>query len=282
MNDLDRASTFVIRNARLIDRRRFALITGRGTADAVLAALLGYRNEDGGYGWALEPDLRTPESRPVGALHAFEVFAEIGGGEAAVDLCDWLDSVTLPIAAPAGSAPWWIQADPTVPSLLLTSAIAEAAHQVARHDRSVREHAWLRRATEYCRRQITALEKPGSSLEFRSVLGLLDALHDTWPEAPEELRRLAAHLPADGILAVEGGIDDEKMYPLDFSPHPGRPVRGLLAPRSDRIRPEAPGRSAAEGRRLDRRLRHPDGGECRRMARVRHRGRREDIPRPLR
>ena len=36
----------------------------------LLAALDGYRNPDGGYGWGLEPDLRTPESQPGAALHA--------------------------------------------------------------------------------------------------------------------------------------------------------------------------------------------------------------------
>jgi hypothetical protein len=34
------------------------------------------RNPDGGYGWGLEPDLRSVTSQPVGAMHAMEVFAE--------------------------------------------------------------------------------------------------------------------------------------------------------------------------------------------------------------
>ena len=43
----------------------------------MLAALDGHRNPDGGYGWGLEADLRSPESQPGAALHAFEVFEEI-------------------------------------------------------------------------------------------------------------------------------------------------------------------------------------------------------------
>ena len=77
---LNRAAAFLAGNARLIDRRRFDLVTGRDDAAGVLAALAGYRNADGGFGWALEPDLRSPESQPAGALHAFEALEEAGGG----------------------------------------------------------------------------------------------------------------------------------------------------------------------------------------------------------
>ena len=65
-------------HARQLDRRRLDLLVGRGEVSEVLAALEAYRNDDGGYGWGLEPDLRSPESQPAGALHAFEVFAEVG------------------------------------------------------------------------------------------------------------------------------------------------------------------------------------------------------------
>jgi hypothetical protein len=53
----------------MIERRRLALLLGEGDVDAVLAALDAYRNRDGGYGWGIEPDLRSPESQPTGAMH---------------------------------------------------------------------------------------------------------------------------------------------------------------------------------------------------------------------
>ena len=61
------AARFMTTHARLGDRQRFDLVTGRRDPAGVLAALAGYRNADGGYGWGLEPDLRSPESQPVGA-----------------------------------------------------------------------------------------------------------------------------------------------------------------------------------------------------------------------
>jgi hypothetical protein len=64
----------------------------------MLAALDGYRNPDGGCGRGLEADLRSPESQPAAAGHAFEVFEDIAPETApqANALCDWLESVTQP------------------------------------------------------------------------------------------------------------------------------------------------------------------------------------------
>jgi hypothetical protein len=58
--NLSAAASFMATHARLLDRRRFELLGGETNADAVLAAVDGYRNPDGGYGWGLEPDLRAP------------------------------------------------------------------------------------------------------------------------------------------------------------------------------------------------------------------------------
>ena len=75
--DVAAAHDFMATHARVLDRRRFELQNGGTDASAALAALDGYRNPDGGYGWGLEPDLRSPESQPGAALHAFEVFEDI-------------------------------------------------------------------------------------------------------------------------------------------------------------------------------------------------------------
>jgi hypothetical protein len=240
--DLSKARAFMATHARLIDRRRLDLHTGRGRADDVLTALTAYQNADGGYGWALEPDLRAPGSQPVGALHAFEVLEEVGpvGGPCAVRLCDWLASVTLPdgglpFALPiadvdaAGCAPFWRQADPSRSSLHATAMVAAVAHHAARHEPGVRDHAWLARATDHCRRRIEELDVPRGAHEFCFVLQFLDAAHDAFPGAVAELERLGEHLPGSGTLAVEGGAEGEALRPLDISPLPGRPLRELFA-----------------------------------------------------
>jgi hypothetical protein len=43
---------------------------------SVVDALRGYRNPDGGFGHALEPDLRCPGSQPAPTLYALEMLGE--------------------------------------------------------------------------------------------------------------------------------------------------------------------------------------------------------------
>src|SRR5215218_3856722 len=87
--DLSAAAAFMAGHARVLDRRRFQLLMGDAYPSAVLAALDAYRNPDGGYGWALEADLRSTESQPGAALHAFEVLEELAPATApqALALC---------------------------------------------------------------------------------------------------------------------------------------------------------------------------------------------------
>jgi hypothetical protein len=241
--DMAGAVAFMASHARLLERRRLAFLLGQGAAEEVLSALVAYRNSDGGFGWGLEPDLRSAESQPVGALHAFEMIAEIGPGNGATELswalCDWLGAVTLPdgglpfalpLTEATGSAPWWEEVDSTVSSLHLTSAVAAVAHQVARQHPGVRGHAWLTRASRYCAERIARLDRSANALELRYVLWFLDAAYDVVRGAPGELQRLGEMVPADGVMAVEGGVDGEALRPLDFSPFPGRPLRRLVDP----------------------------------------------------
>src|SRR5262245_37123920 len=95
--DLDAATRFTAKHGRVLDRRRLELLLGREDSIGDIGALEGYRNPDGGYGWGIEPDLRSPESQPAGALHAFEVLAEAAPGmsERSTQLCDWLVTATL-------------------------------------------------------------------------------------------------------------------------------------------------------------------------------------------
>jgi hypothetical protein len=226
---------FMTTHARLLDRRRLDLALGAGDVEQTLAALAAYRNPDGGFG-ALEPDLRAPSSQPGAALHAFEVFEEIAPATSpmATDLCDWLAGASLPggglpFALPGsdypGSAPFWASADPTEPSLFMTAIVTGIAHRVARHDPAVGGHPWLRQATDYCLREIAALDEAPFPIAFRFCLQLLDAL-----EAEDELRRLGKFLPASGTIPVPSPTPGEAMRPLDFSPWPDRPLRALFDP----------------------------------------------------
>jgi hypothetical protein len=226
-------------HGRVLDRRRFELLFDGSDAHAVLAALNGYRNADGGYGHGLEPDLRAPESQPVSAFHAFEVFADLAPVTApeAVELCDWLDAVALPdgglpfalpIKDASGCAPFWAQADPETFSLQITAIVAAHANCVAAHDPAVAGHPWLARVTQCCLAAIDALDAVPPAHELAFAVRFLDAVHDRHDAAPGLLERLAEYVPRDGRLRVVGGLPDEALRPVDLAPEPDRPARALL------------------------------------------------------
>ena len=238
--DLPAATAFMATHARLLDRRRFGLLVGQGEPADVLSAVDAYRNADGGYGWGLEPDLRSPESQPGGALHALEAFAEAAPltTPRAAELCDWLASVSrsdgglpfaLPVTEPIGSAPFWVDADSSVSSLHITSAVAAMAHRVARHEPAVAAHPWLAGATEYCLSAIEVMSGSPHALEVLFVLGLLDVIADDHPRAVPLIDRVVKAIPASGSMQVGGGLEDELVRPIDFTPDPEGPVRARFA-----------------------------------------------------
>ena len=125
---LERARTFIYSNARLIDRRRFEFTFQDGSPEAVIDALCAYQNPDGGFGNALEPDIRCPHSQPVPTEIALMVLDEVRQFDSDVldGIIRYLRNVTLPagglpwifsIGSDYPRSPWWVadaQAQPSV------------------------------------------------------------------------------------------------------------------------------------------------------------------------
>ena len=239
--DVSAAGAFLAGVGRVLDRRRFDVLFAGGAAEPVLAAVDGYRNPDGGYGWGLEPDLLSRTSQPGGALHAFEAFADLAPvtTRRARELCDWALSVTLsdgglpfalPVPDPAACAPFWAGADGSTSSLQITGVVVATATRVAAFDTDVAGHPWLARATAFCLDAIAALGDAPHAMELAFAVQLLDAVAASQPRAGELVNTVGRHVPPDGLLHVTGGAADEFMRPLDFAPYPGGPARSLFSP----------------------------------------------------
>ncbi|MEU4560694.1 hypothetical protein AB0F72_20135 [Actinoplanes sp. NPDC023936] len=237
--DLDAAVSFVATHARALERRRLAHLLGRGEPEAVLAALDGYRNPDGGYGWALEPDLRSVTSQPVGAMHALEVCAEIGdtGPERVPRLLDWLAEqsnddggipFSLPFADTEGCAPHWVAAGPDS-SLTMTAQLAAQAHRLARRNRKVARHPWLAAATAYCLDTMEGITEEPHAIELMFTMYFLDAIAGDDPRARTLLDRWTGFVHLDGPTPVAGGAEGEVLHPLDFTPHADSPSRARFS-----------------------------------------------------
>jgi hypothetical protein len=224
-----RAETFIWSNARLLERRLFAYHFGGGSREAVLAALRAYQNEDGGFGQALEPDIRCPDSQPVPVQHALEIMDAAGADAAMVRrACDFLAAITtteggvpfvLPTARKYPHAPWWNTDDDPPASLNPTAAIVGLLHKLGV------DHPWLKRATAYCWERIAVLQ-PSEMHEIGVVITFLRYIPDR-QRAERELERLGQQLLASGLVADINATDYVRK-PLDWAPTPDHPLRRLF------------------------------------------------------
>lgn len=71
------ARAYIFTYGRPVDQHLFAYHFEGGSAQAVLAALAAYQNEDGGFGHGLEPDLRTAASSAIATQEAFNILRAI-------------------------------------------------------------------------------------------------------------------------------------------------------------------------------------------------------------
>jgi hypothetical protein len=242
---------FLHREGRLLERRLAAALFDGGPIDSVVDTLRGYRNADGGFGHALEPDKRCPDSLPIDVEGALDVLITAGATEErmVLDACDWLDRVADPDGAVPLSFPvvegypraeHWSDWTYT-PGLNPTAGIAGRLHRLG-----VR-HGWLDRATDWC-------------------FARLEAGFDEDAHAVREVALFLAHVPdraRAGALGTSVGdwlakaqhfradADDPSygVTPLDLAPAPDGPWSHLFD-------------AATIDGHLDRLLRdqQPDGG----------------------
>ncbi|MFF8827703.1 hypothetical protein [Streptomyces sp. NPDC015131] len=179
---LSRAGHFIWLTARVLEQRRFAHHFLGGGADPVEAALTAYLNEDGGYGHALEPDVRGPVSQPLHTAHALRVLDSIGrcGGLRVERVCRYLTGVTtregaLPALHPSVRgypvAPFLPVVDDPPGELLATGPVVGLLH------RNQVWHAWLFRATDFCWAAVESLEK-SHPYEIQAAVAFLDGVPD--------------------------------------------------------------------------------------------------------
>ncbi|MFH8977585.1 hypothetical protein [Streptomyces sp. NPDC017890] len=219
---LARAEHFVWLTARVLEQRLFAYHFRGGDAGPVETALDAYRNEDGGYGHALEPDLRGPVSQPRHTAHALRVLDAVGrcGGQRVERMCRYLTSVSTPEGAlPAvppsrrgyPGAPFVPVVDDPPGDLLATGPVVGVLH------RNEVWHAWLFRATDFCW-QATESLRTSHPYEVTAAVAFLDAAPDR-PRAEAAAGRLG-RLVREHRLAVLDP-DDLDTYPLSPGYAPG-------------------------------------------------------------
>ncbi|WP_395310493.1 hypothetical protein V4U86_06665 [Mycobacterium sp. AMU20-3851] len=221
------ARRFVYLSARLLDRHRMAALLDDAPVEPILKALAAYRNPDGGYGHALEPDVRGPNSETTSTLHALEILDEIGAlSHPLAAVSDWVTAVADPdggvpfaLRTSAGypMAPWMAPVGGSHLTFGLAGLLGAAGD----------DSTWLRTATHWCWRRTEDVDNLGGyTLKF--ALAFLDRAADA-DRAARVIETLRPLVRADGSVPVQGGTPDEALSALTLSPQPGLRSRALFS-----------------------------------------------------
>jgi hypothetical protein len=223
------AASFVAGNARVLDRRRFARLFLDGPAESVRDAVAAYRNPDGGFGHALEPDCRCDASQPAAVEMALRVMNECDAWDAALvaGACDWLSSVesdgggvafALPTIADGPHAPWWVVPEGNSATVIQTGQISAILHERGF------SHPWLDCATEAMWIMLDKAERP-EPYQWYGILAFLEHVPDSG-RAHAVFDRLGERLAS--VVELDPDAPGEVHGPLNFAPLPGSLARRLF------------------------------------------------------
>ena len=236
--DFKAAAAFVAANARVLDRRRFQRLFEDGPvlgSAPVRDAVAAYRNDDGGFGHALEPDCRAPGSQPAATEMALRVLDEADAWDEDLvrGACDWLTAVAPAEGGAAfveptldgwPHAPWWVPEEgpghSRPASLIATGMIAGTLHA-----RGV-SHPWLDGATGVMWARIGTLTEPGG-YEMFGVLSFLQHVPDR-ERAREAFARVGPLIIERNLVGLDPEAPGEAHGVLDFAPEPDSLTRSLF------------------------------------------------------
>ena len=228
MSVLERAEQFLLTDARLLERRLFGHLFHDSSVGTVVAAVLAYQNRDGGFGHALEPDLRTATSQPIFCELGLKALLDADPNHApseviALRACNFLEGVAdehgavspaLPGAADDPCADHWrIVQWATAPAVNPTASIAAHLHALGV------DHPWRDRATKWSLKQIET-ETFSSAHTLRCALVLAEQL------GREDLvERVIGQLADAEWFHADVPVTTYGQTPLHFAPTPDSPAR---------------------------------------------------------
>jgi hypothetical protein len=225
------ARAFIYGNARRVDRAAYEVTFEGAPATRLVDALRGYENPDGGYGHALEPDLRTPASQPLHTETALTMLRQCGvrRPDIADRCCDFLAAVAradtalpafLPGALAYPAAPHWqagFGGEPTMDRTLGTAALL--------HWHGA-QHPWFEHAVSQCRVHLaSAVIAEAHHLLYATQFAsaILDGA-----QRSETLRRLYESLQGAEFYVADTPVTRYGLTPLHYAPSPGHPAFALF------------------------------------------------------
>ena len=224
------ARRFVYGTARPIDRAIFEHVYAAAPARRVLDAADAYRNADGGFGHAIEPDVRCPASQTIHTLTGLELLreADVASPDIADGCCEFLSARATDAALPAllpdaldfPAAAHWQSPSSVQPSLTWTfGVVAQLAWHGARHP-------WFEHARQAC---LGALDEhvSGEAHHLLYVTRFVSELLEGEPRAVQ-LARCRESLRSAQWFVAETPVERYGLTPLHYAPSPDAPCRGCF------------------------------------------------------
>jgi len=240
----DRARHFLKSVARPLERARFEFHFEAAPPELVVAALARYQNPDGGFGHALEPDVRTPSSSALATGIALTILREVGAAaeqpmvqralrylQATWDPDSWTWRVVPADTNDYPHAPWWHDQDGslarTFDDFLVIPRAQLVAHLNAYHELVAGD--WLAAVTEATVRDVEEIEPlgTGGGDDLRYVLQLAAERRVPVRQRDRLVRRLRAVVPA-AVSLEPADWESYTITPLKVAPTPASPVADLV------------------------------------------------------
>jgi len=240
----DRACAFIETHGRPLEGALLAHRFREEPIDRVLEELSAYQNVDGGFGYALEPDLRTPESSALATGIGLRMLRELGCEAEHPMVADAIEYILRshdPMtgvwrAVPEGAnefphAPWWHDEEGSLAETFGDFAIIPRVSILASlyHYRSIVPADWLAEVGE---RTIDCLETidvlgsgGGSDLEYAVDLVSVEGLPDPFRERLEA--RILRSIP-DVVVQDPDRWNEYCLTPLRAAPSPDCVGAGLI------------------------------------------------------
>lgn len=237
----DKACTYIFTQGRDLERTQFSFYFEGGSADAVHDALAGYQNSDGGFGDAIEPDIRCEPSTPIATTVALQILRDSGATAAnslvhgAIGYClqsydatrqRW-DFTTPPMNS-APHAPWWtFDSDSPLPVGFDSNPSAQIVGHLWHYAELVPEK-FLMTVTEQMMDCLHALPE---TIQHNAMLCWL------WTVSADNLPTPYRQAILDKLHAlVDNVVERDPEYwgsyvakPLDLAPFPDAPLADVLA-----------------------------------------------------
>lgn len=229
---LEKGTNFIWENARLLERAIFEYYFMDGSPDRIRAILRTYQNEDGGFGHALEPDLRAPDSHPVFVEFALRVLYEcrLRDAEIAQAACDFMarhSDLNQGIPTVFASS----QAYPRAPHMngpgVLQPSMDRLTGLVGLVNWHGISHPWLPEAIEACLQDL-ATTRYSDAHTIRTSFCLIESISRDRP-VDELFDKLASDLLTADFFCLDAPIKTYCLTPLAYAPLPDSFCRRIFS-----------------------------------------------------